>query len=151
MTTNKAPSPARPRPRQADPVVGSSVLSRTKAQSISERAAAPASPQSLDPPSDVTRPRDAARPLGAAPDEPAWQQAFVSANGVRFTRTPEAIMRRRSLLAGVAKGGMESDPQALTDNVATALLSIVEPEAAAQVAAPDPQSAPLPAGLSRPS
>ena len=75
----------------------------------------------------------------------------MSANGVRFTRTPEAIMRRRSLLAGVAKGGMESDPQAHTDNVATALLSIVEPEAVAQAAAPDPQTAPLPAGLSRPS
>ena len=39
----------------------------------------------------------------------------------------------------------------MTDNVATALLSIVEPEAVAQAAAPDPQTAPLPAGSSRPS
>jgi DNA segregation ATPase FtsK/SpoIIIE-like protein len=35
-------------------------------------------------------------------DEPAWHQAFVAANGVRFTRTPETIIRQRNLRAGAA-------------------------------------------------
>ena len=55
----------------------------------------------------------AVRPLQA--DEPAWRKAFIAADGVRYTRTPDRVLQERSgrvrpEAAVQTKGGLRSGP-----------------------------------------
>src|SRR4051794_17329568 len=43
-------------------------------------------------------------------DEPAWRQAFIAPNGVRFTRTPDRIQRERTLAASNMASEDEDGP-----------------------------------------
>src|SRR5215204_5614577 len=63
----------------------------------------PCDPFSLRP--YQTASADATTPHGS--DEPAWRQAFIAPNGVRFTRTPDRIQRERML--GASNAGVSED------------------------------------------
>ena len=88
---------------------GSNVLPLRRTPVWSERLSPLVAPQQRSVPVPEPRPQaaseDATTPRGS--DEPAWRQAFIAPNGVRFTRTPDRIHRER--MPGANKAGESED------------------------------------------
>src|SRR5689334_11999016 len=96
-------------PDEAPP--GSNVLPLSRAPVWSERLSPLGAPQQRSVPVPELRPQaaseDATPPRGS--EEPAWRQAFIAPNGVRFTRTPDWIHRERMPGENKAGGGEGED------------------------------------------
>src|SRR3954462_7509551 len=84
---------------------GSNVLPLRRTPVWSERLSPLGAPQQRSVPVPEPRPQAASEDATTlrGSDEPAWRQAFIAPNGVRFTRTPDRI--HRECIAGANKAG----------------------------------------------
>src|SRR5215203_4555077 len=96
---------------------GSNVLPLRRTAVWSERLSPIVAPQQRSVSVPEPRPRAASEepttPRGS--DEPAWRQAFIAPNGVRFTRTPDRIQRERTLAANNAGVSEDEDETVASD------------------------------------
>ena len=92
----------------------SNVLPLRRTPIWSERSSSNGAPQQRSVPVPEPRPGAASEETTTprSSDEPAWRQAFIAPNGVRFTRTPDRIPRERIPSAINAGGSEDGDDTA---------------------------------------
>src|SRR5215207_9241271 len=118
---------------------GSNVLPLRRTPVWSERLSPIVAPQQRSVPVPEPRPRAASEEptTTCGSDEPAWRQAFIAPNGVRFTRTPDRIQRERML--GASNAGVSEDDD--DDDTAASGMSLGQRDGGSDAEAPALSSA----------